>query len=339
MTPAVKPVPAGSAGPTDPSGWQAAPASDPQVSPCTGVCVLDAAGDLCRGCARRADEIAGWGGAPPSEREQIWRQLPARRAAVGLTLSRLPWGPDQVLEHLRWSLASRSGTWVLGVPGGLAEFSVGADEPLELEVSGPVVSAVTPRGALRLAVPDGIRALGREASPYPTGDPGHASMPPGASAIDLVVADTGRWSTRSRAPRVVTDLGPDDEAIRPGDRGQLRFDLGLGSGLVRFCVRTGHPGLVTQLRAAAGRPWSELVADHGAELIERSPDRVVATALGRIEVGTPIPPPGGRSPEGPHTHLLAGPLSEGGGTWSEPNLAAGWTVAASWYPDPPEEPA
>jgi hypothetical protein len=35
-----------------------------------------------------------------------------------------------------------------------------------------------------------------------------------------------------------------------------------------------------------------------------SPARVFVSRLGRIEVGAPIPAPGGRTPDGPHTHVL-----------------------------------
>jgi predicted Fe-S protein YdhL (DUF1289 family) len=297
------------------------PEADPQVSPCTGVCVLDAAGSVCTGCARHAGEIAGWGAAPLAARAQVWAQLPARRAALRLPWHRLPWGPDRIGELIRRSLADRAGSWVLGIPGGLAEFSVGAEEPVELDASGPVVSAVTPRGAVRLAAPDAVRAL--------------TTAQPAAGPIVLVVPD----NLRRAAPVVVTELGPDHGAICPTARGHLRFDLGLGSPAVRFCVRTDHPGLVDRLRAAEGRSWLELVAGHGPLLVEVSPDRVVETPLGRMEVATPIPPPGGRSPDGPHTHLLAGPLAEGGRTFGPVPLPAGWSPAATWYPAPPKEPA
>lgn len=54
----------------------------PVTSPCVNVCEMDAATGWCRGCARRLDEIAGWGGAPDGAREQVMAQLPARRALM-----------------------------------------------------------------------------------------------------------------------------------------------------------------------------------------------------------------------------------------------------------------
>ena len=50
------------------------------VSPCTGVCAIDA-DDLCRGCARTLDEIAAWGAMTAAEREAVMKDLPARREA------------------------------------------------------------------------------------------------------------------------------------------------------------------------------------------------------------------------------------------------------------------
>lgn len=55
---------------------------NPTASPCTGVCQMDAASGWCRGCARRLDEITGWGEAPEPRRRDILCQLPARRAEL-----------------------------------------------------------------------------------------------------------------------------------------------------------------------------------------------------------------------------------------------------------------
>jgi len=43
---------------------------------------MDATSGCCRGCARRLDEIAGWGGAPEAMQRHILAQLPARRAEL-----------------------------------------------------------------------------------------------------------------------------------------------------------------------------------------------------------------------------------------------------------------
>lgn len=63
------------------------------ASPCVNVCEMDAASGWCRGCARRIDEIAGWGSAPEAVRRAILEQLPPRRRALqreGLWLGPAP---------------------------------------------------------------------------------------------------------------------------------------------------------------------------------------------------------------------------------------------------------
>lgn len=47
-------------------------------SPCTKVCVLDAASGLCEGCGRTRDEIGLWGSLPESQRLAIMALLPER---------------------------------------------------------------------------------------------------------------------------------------------------------------------------------------------------------------------------------------------------------------------
>ncbi|MFG6429672.1 DUF1289 domain-containing protein [Roseateles sp. LYH14W] len=67
------------------------------ASPCVNVCEMDAASGWCRGCARRLDEIAGWGSAPEGRQRQILTQLPERRAA--LQRSGLWLGPEHSEEY------------------------------------------------------------------------------------------------------------------------------------------------------------------------------------------------------------------------------------------------
>ena len=49
------------------------------LSPCIGVCALDAATGWCEGCLRTIDEIAAWGALDEGARREIWKRLPARR--------------------------------------------------------------------------------------------------------------------------------------------------------------------------------------------------------------------------------------------------------------------
>jgi predicted Fe-S protein YdhL (DUF1289 family) len=57
-------------------------ASQPLVpSPCTDVCRIDPVTGWCEGCLRTIDEIAAWGALGDAEKREVWKRLPARRAA------------------------------------------------------------------------------------------------------------------------------------------------------------------------------------------------------------------------------------------------------------------
>lgn len=53
------------------------------VSPCIGVCYLDPATQLCRGCCRTVDEIAAWSAFTPEERREVLKELRERQRAAG----------------------------------------------------------------------------------------------------------------------------------------------------------------------------------------------------------------------------------------------------------------
>jgi hypothetical protein len=50
------------------------------VSPCLGICLMDPATRMCRGCLRTVEEIAGWYEATPAEKRAILARLAQRRA-------------------------------------------------------------------------------------------------------------------------------------------------------------------------------------------------------------------------------------------------------------------
>ena len=49
-------------------------------TPCILVCIIDERNGYCFGCGRTRDEIAGWIGMTPDERQDIMQDLPARMA-------------------------------------------------------------------------------------------------------------------------------------------------------------------------------------------------------------------------------------------------------------------
>jgi hypothetical protein len=86
------------------------------------------------------------------------------------------------------------------------------------------------------------------------------------------------------------------------------------------------------LRAGVGRHLFDAGNPAGAAIARSSPTRVFVSALARLEVHQPIPPPDGRSPEGPHSHLLPGHLQAGRAHPPDSPLPAGWYCGLSLYP-------
>ncbi|WP_207908044.1 hypothetical protein [Bosea sp. BK604] len=120
---------------------------------------------------------------------------------------------------------------------------------------------------------------------------------------------------------VLSELGPDREALRIQDRDGILFDMGLGTLQVDICIRASDPGLIGTLRAAEGRSLFEAGNPAIGAILAAGPHRVFIARAGRCEVFQPIPPADGKSPEGPHTHLL-------------PKLLAGGRTHAATEPMP-----
>jgi predicted Fe-S protein YdhL (DUF1289 family) len=75
------------------------------LSPCIGICELDAAG-YCAGCHRSGDEIAGWLGLHPQQRQQLMDHvLPARegRHIARAAQAPLVWADTSELHTELWS--------------------------------------------------------------------------------------------------------------------------------------------------------------------------------------------------------------------------------------------
>lgn len=195
-------------------------------------------------------------------------------------------------ERLKAAAHDPRNGWSLGVFGGIAEFMRGTDEPTHLSEAVGALDVVTDRGGLRLlAHPAAILVDYRMPSR-------HEARRVRAIACCLPKSEAARAGRTT-----ITELGPDRDSLRAEDRNHLLFDLGIGLQAVEACVRTNAPDLIAALRAAQGRDLFEAGALFGP-LIAHAPHRVFMSALGRIEVFQPIPPPDGRSPEGPHTHVL-----------------------------------
>ena len=200
-------------------------------------------------------------------------------------------------HHLRATLRAHLGdptsSWSIGGYGAIAEFHWLPDDDPGNDLEG--LQIVTDAGALLLelrddVVPHAYQGLSRHPDRWLQG-------------ITLCLP----WRRSRRGARgVLTELGPDQRAIRRGDRNAVLFDMGLGLPYVDACVRTDSPELLKALRAYCGR--SLLVPGNALmpAIKEASPHRVFASQLGRIEVYQRIGSPGEHSPTplGPHTHVL-----------------------------------
>lgn len=49
-------------------------------SPCNGVCVMDEDTELCVGCLRTSDEIAGWAEYSEEQKETVMKKIALREA-------------------------------------------------------------------------------------------------------------------------------------------------------------------------------------------------------------------------------------------------------------------
>jgi hypothetical protein len=188
-------------------------------------------------------------------------------------------------------LADCETQWSLGTFGALAEFARDADEPAAFSHDQRSASAVTLRGGIQIEPRPGMRLFASES----------ATRESWSHRVSLCLP-LAACAIQRRA--VLTELGPDTNALRPEDRDGVLFDLGLDAVQVDACIRVSNPALAASLRPCAGR--SVFTGGNPAMgfILAASPHRVFLSRVGRIEVFQPIPPPDGRSPEGPHTHVL-----------------------------------
>lgn len=189
--------------------------------------------------------------------------------------------PERLLveEHL----ALAESIWTVGAPRAQAGFARTVGEPVQ---RGPN-SVLTAHGGLRVELPDDAVAIAYEA-------PDRCDPLRWHQAVAFCVPD----STAQRAGRtVVTELGPDRDALRPADIGAVLIDLGLDVPTADVCVRTRDPDVLAALRAIEGRS----LADAGLTALPGLPHLVVSTIAGRIEVHD-----NGRPGHGPHVRLRPG---------------------------------
>jgi predicted Fe-S protein YdhL (DUF1289 family) len=254
------------------------------ASPCVGTCRLDAATGWCVGCGRDADELACWRELDEPRRAAIWALLPDRLRRLGQHCRLLPWLPEMALGGLALPAKSPGAVLVMGVQGAVAELLAPPGHTMLTRQHGHTLELHTTGARARLVAHPGLRVFAG----------------PGRFALTL------HRSRLEPTPTLITELGPDLEAVRAPDRGQPLVDLGLGRPGCRFAVRLADPALLDLARRHLGRPLFRGAGELIAALIAAAPTRVLLTPLGRVEIEGPFD----RADQaGPHTHLLPGHLA------------------------------
>jgi hypothetical protein len=212
--------------------------------------------------------------------------------------------------------------WSLGTFGALAEFCRDAGEPVTFARDDRAVSAVTPRGGILIEPRTELRLAASES----------ATRESWSHRVSLCLPEAAcAMSRRTR----LTELGPDTAALREQDRAAILFDLGLDLLQVDACVRVSDPQVAARLRECAGRPVFEPGNPAMGVIVAAGPHRVFMGRIGRIEVYQPIPPPHGKSPEGPHTHVLPKLLQHKRTHSATEPVPAGFVPCAHFYPAHP----
>jgi hypothetical protein len=225
-------------------------------------------------------------------------------------------------DLIRREIANPDTQWSLGTFGAIAEFARDTDEQILLTQSDEAVAAVTPRGGIALKPHRRSRPFASE-----------SVTKSGWNQRVALCLPSGDCAMSRRD--ALTEVGADREALRPEDRDSILFDLGLGALQADFCVRIADRDLAARLRELCGR--AVFAHDNPAMgvILGANPHRVFISRLGRIEVYQSIPPPSGKSPEGPHTHVLPKLLKSGRTHAATEPVPDGWIPCAHIYPPHP----
>jgi hypothetical protein len=226
------------------------------------------------------------------------------------------------IDLLHRQIADADTQWSLGTFGGIAEFSRDPDETVTVTQSATGAAAVTARGGIAIELPEGCRPFAFE-----------SITKAGWSQRVAFCLPADNCTMNRRA--VLTELEADHDALRPQDRGSILFDLGLGALQTDLCVRIADPDTVTRLRRHCGRFVFDPANPAMGLLLQANPHRVFISRIGRIEVYQPIPPPSGKSPDGPHTHVLPKLLKSGRTHAATEPIPEGWIPGAHSYPGHP----
>ena len=229
---------------------------------------------------------------------------------------------DHLMDFLADQLVDIEAGWSVGTFGAIAEFTRDAGEPADLDQTSDGISVVTNKGGFRIEPRPELRLI---ASESPTAE----------SWSHRVAVCLPQGSCPMSRRTVLTEVGPDSGALRIQDRDGVLFDLGLGTLQIDACIRVSDPDVVAVLRSRTGKSVFTPENDVMRIILATNPHRVFVSRIARAEVFQPIPPPGGRSPDGPHTHVLPKLLAHGRTHAATDPLPDGWIPCAHLYPAHP----
>lgn len=214
----------------------------------------------------------------------------------------------------------RANRWSVGTFGAIGEFLCDAEELAEIDHKIDAYAITTQRGGMRISPSANLIPI----------------------AWDILSADGQSWHHELAfcvaCPEItsgmITPLGSDRGAIRVQDRGDQLFDLGVGAGAVRMCVRTSDAALIEVMTRARG---ADLLSSPEVvrAIMDAQPHRVMLSPAARIEVYQPIPLSEGVSPTGPHTHLLPKLIAAKRTHCATAPIPSGLQAALSMHPQSP----
>lgn len=234
---------------------------------------------------------------------------------------------DPELEALIVSgLTDQETSWSIGSFGAIGEFHYTREES---KIVSPVHGGgqvLTERGGIRVQLPETVRV-----SPYESLRRDRRVWSQGVNLCQP--SDVAMRSRRS----LLTEIGPDAQALNVAEVESVLFDLGLGIPHVDVCVRTADPELLRTLRANQGTRILEPENPAMAAIMESSPHRVFISNLGRIEVFQQIGSParGVPTPHGPHTHVLPKLLKAERTHAANVDVPDGFLPCLTFYPPNP----
>jgi hypothetical protein len=151
---------------------------------------------------------------------------------------------DAIFDFLVKRMADPDTNWSVGSFGAIAEFTRDPEEPVAVVRDDTSLIAVTARGGIRIKPLAQMRLYASETAV-------------GRNWNHRISLCLPQRSSAMGRRAVLTELGPDDQALRDEDKGGVLFDLGLNCLQIDALIRTRDPDLITLLRNHTGQSLLE----------------------------------------------------------------------------------